>query len=121
MMDFWARLDSLIASSELVIDRPKGSRHPRHPEMGYPLDYGYLKGTTGGDGNETDVWRGSRGDNRLVAVACTVDTLKGDAEVKLLIGYTDQEISVVDGFHNSDLMSAIVVRRDGDVLGDRWR
>ncbi len=114
MMDFWARLDSLVASNEVVLDRPKGSTHPRYPEIVYPLDYGYLRGSSGGDGNEIDVWRGSRGDNHLVAVACTVDTLKGDAEVKLLVGCTDQDISAVDDFHNSRFMSAIVIRRPDD-------
>lgn len=85
-MDFWIRLDNLIASNKIVIDRPKGSSHPRYPELMYPLDYGYLKETSGGDGKEIDVWRGSLKDSRLVAIACTVDTLKRDTEVKLLIG-----------------------------------
>ncbi|MFC1949972.1 inorganic pyrophosphatase [Chloroflexota bacterium] len=111
-MDFWKTLDSLIATSEIVIDRPKGSKHPRFPDLVYPLDYGYLKGTVGGDGNEIDVWQGSIAENRLVAIACTVDTMKGDAEVKLLIGCTDVEIDMVDSFHNdNDFMSCIIIRR----------
>jgi inorganic pyrophosphatase len=39
---FWSRLDELLATSRLVIDRPKGTRHPRYPEVIFPLDYGYL-------------------------------------------------------------------------------
>ena len=88
-MDFWERLDSLIASSEVVIDRPKGSMHPVHSAIIYPLDYGYLKNVNGGDGNELDIWQGSVSDRQLVAVVCTADTLKNDAEVKLIIGCTD--------------------------------
>jgi len=111
-MDFWTRFDRLLASNEIVIDRPKGTTHPRYPEVVYPLDYGYLKGTSSSDGNEIDVWRGSMTAFQLVAVVCTVDTLKGDAEVKLLVGCTDDEIETVDTFHNeNDYMSGIVVMR----------
>lgn len=111
-MDFWTRLDSLIASHEIIIDRPRGSGHPRYPEFLYPLDYGYLKGTSGGDGDGIDVWRGSMEDGRLVAVICTVDTLKGDAELKLLIGCTDSEMDAIYRFHNNDYpMSGLIVRR----------
>ena len=112
MMDFWARLDKLIASSEVVIDRPKGSTHPRFSELVYPLDYGYLKGTSGGDGNELDIWRGSMTDGLLVAVSCTVDTNKNDAELKLLIGCTDRELDIIYGFYNgNEFFSSITIKR----------
>ena len=39
-----------------VIDRPLGSAHPRHPEMIYPLNYGYVKGVFAEDGAEQDVY-----------------------------------------------------------------
>ena len=38
------------------IDRPKGTAHPDYPEMIYPLNYGYVEGITGGDGEEQDVY-----------------------------------------------------------------
>ena len=38
------------------IDRPIGSRHPRHPEMIYPINYGYVEGIIAGDGAEQDVY-----------------------------------------------------------------
>ena len=111
-MEFWKRFDGLLASSEIVIDRPRGTTHPRYPEVVYPLDYGYLQGTTSGDGNGIDVWRGSMTPGVLVGVVCTVDTLKRDTEVKLLVGCTDDEIVAVDKFHNeNDYMSGIVVMR----------
>ena len=112
-MDFWTRLDNLIASHEIVIDRLKGSTHPRYPELVYPLDYGYLKNASGGDGNEVDVWRGSLKDNQLVAIVCTVDTKKSDTEIKLIMGCTNDELGIVNRFHNeNDYMSGIVIRRD---------
>jgi len=110
-VDFWIRLDGLIASNEIVIDRPKGSAHPRYPELVYPLDYGYVAGTSAGDGNEIDVWQGLMADKRLVAIVCTVDLVKKDTELKLIIGCNDDEIEIIKGFHNNDYMSGLVVKR----------
>jgi inorganic pyrophosphatase len=76
--EFWRKLDRLVAEHELVIDRPKGSRHPRYPEMVYPLDYGYLAGTQAADGAGIDVWVGSLLGRTVTAVVCTVDMLKQD-------------------------------------------
>ena len=112
MTDFWTRLDSLLKTHKLVIDRPKGSRHPRYPEIVYPLDYGYLEDTTGGDGDGIDVWRGSLPGAGLVAVCCTVDIKKSDVEVKLLIGCTREEMDIIYDFHNGEhSMSGIIVKR----------
>jgi inorganic pyrophosphatase len=112
-MDFWSRLDDLITTHELFLDRPKGSRHPRFPELVYPFDYGYLKGTSGGDGNEIDVCWGTLKKNLLVGVLCTVDSMKGDAELKLLIDCTEEEIALIDRFFNTtDFFSALVIKRN---------
>jgi inorganic pyrophosphatase len=55
METFWERLKTILNESVMVIDRPKGSTHPKYPKIVFPLDYGYLKNTSGGDGNEIDV------------------------------------------------------------------
>lgn len=39
-----------------AVDRPMGSRHPRHKNLYYPVNYGYVPGITGGDGAEQDVY-----------------------------------------------------------------
>ena len=39
-----------------TIDRPLGSTHPRHPDMVYPVNYGYVEGVMAGDGAEQDVY-----------------------------------------------------------------
>ena len=39
-----------------VIDRPLNTRHPRHPDMIYPINYGYVEGVIAGDGAEQDVY-----------------------------------------------------------------
>lgn len=40
---------------ELVIDRPLGSKHPRH-EYVYPVNYGYVKGVVAPDGEDLDAY-----------------------------------------------------------------
>lgn len=31
--DFWNLLDRLVENSEIVIDRPKGTAHPKYPDI----------------------------------------------------------------------------------------
>ena len=111
---FWERLDELIKTSEIVIDRSKGTPHPKYPDMIFPLDYGYLEGTKAMDRNEIDLWIGTAGHGKLTAIACTIDIKKKDAEIKLIIGCTDEEIEIIEKFHNGKYQSAIIVtRHDG--------
>lgn len=56
---FWDALDALAAACERVIDRPRGTVHPKYPSFVYPLDYGYLKNTSSADGEGIDIWLGS--------------------------------------------------------------
>ena len=52
---FWQRLDSLLERSQIVIDRPKGSVHPRFSDIVYQQNYGYLDGVRSTDGQGLDV------------------------------------------------------------------
>lgn len=108
---FWEALDTLVRSSRLVIDRPKGAHHPRFPEMIYPVDYGYLENTTSMDGNGIDVWRGTEPSGKIDAVICTVDLLKKDSEIKLLIGCTTAEKILIMDFHNRNVMRGLLIER----------
>ncbi len=109
---FWAALDKLVDTSAIIIDRPRGSAHPRYPQYIYPLDYGYLEGTSSMDGEGIDLWRGSAPGMALTAILCTVDLVKRDSEIKLLLGCTEEELRTVLDFHNqSELMSGVLVRR----------
>lgn len=108
MNTFWERLKTIINESEMVIDRPKGSTHPKSPKIVFPLDYGYLKNTSAGDGNEIDVWLGSLGKKELNAIACTVDSLKQDIEIKLIVSCSEDEIEIIRQFHTNHYMSAII-------------
>ena len=108
---FWRALDELIRTSEIVIDRPRGSAHPRYPEMIYPVDYGYLKDSASMDEQGIDVWRGT-GEQGIDAIICTVDLLKRDSEIKLLIGCMEEEKQLIYELHNdSEYMKGVLIRR----------
>lgn len=106
---FWTAAEHLVATSEIVIDRPKGSRHPKRVEAIYPVAYGYLKGTTAADGEGIDVWVGSLEPKTVTGVVCTFDLSKRDAELKLLLGCTSQEEDDILTFLNKGNMAAILV------------
>ena len=109
--DFWKALDELVSSSEIVIDRPKGSAHPKFPDFIYRVDYGYLKDTTSMDGAGIDVWVGS-GDKKIDAIMCIVDLMKKDSEIKILIGCTEEEKMEVYRTHNeTQYMKGIIILR----------
>ncbi|MCX7710218.1 MAG: inorganic pyrophosphatase [Clostridia bacterium] len=109
---FWYAIDQLVKESELVIDRPKGSCHPRYSHLVYPADYGYLKGTSSMDGGGIDVWKGSNKNPVVDAVICIVDLLKKDSEIKLLLGCTNEERNIIYRFHNeSEYMKGIMIAR----------
>ena len=109
---FFEAIDKLVLSGKIVIDRPRGSTHPRFPGIKYDIDYGYIENTTSMDGDGIDVWCGSLPDRRVNAIICTVDLMKRDSEIKLLIGCTEDEIKKIYAFHNdSELMKGILIIR----------
>ena len=110
--DFWTVLDCLVSQSEIVIDRPKGNTHWRYPDYVYPLDYGYLDNTSSMDGDGIDVWIGTAQNLGVVGVICTVDLVKRDSEIKILLDCTEDEILLLERDHNvTDLMKGILIRR----------
>lgn len=52
-MDYSGVLGTMVKGT---IDRPLGSAHPKHPEIRYPVNYGYVDGVFAGDGAEQDVY-----------------------------------------------------------------
>jgi inorganic pyrophosphatase len=97
---FWQTLTELAATNPIIVDRPKGTAHPRYADMIYPLDYGYLENTSAGDGDGIDVWIGSMDEQILTGILCTFDRLRRDAEIKLLIGCTLENVETIQGFNN---------------------
>ena len=97
---FWEQMQQLITTNKITIDRSKGTPHPHFPDMIYPLDYGYIENTSASDGDGIDVWMGSIQQKELTGILCTFDTVKRDAEIKLLIGCTEDDVQVIRNFNN---------------------
>lgn len=85
---------------KIKIDRPMGSKHPKYGFI-YPVNYGYVPGVMGGDGEELDAYLlGVFGpvkeyEGRLIAIIHRYD----DYEEKLVVAPT---------FYNVDQMRALV-------------
>lgn len=79
-----------------TVDRPMGSRHPRHPDLIYPVNYGYVDGVFALDGAEQDVY--------LLGVDRPVDTFEGRiiAVYHRLDDIEDKWIVVPEGMALSD-------------------
>lgn len=41
---------------KVVVDRPLGSYHPKHKDMYYTINYGYIEGIIAPDGEEQDAY-----------------------------------------------------------------
>ena len=109
---FWEGLEKLIKENEIIIDRPKGTKHSKFEKMVYVVDYGYIQNTQSMDGGGIDIFVGSDKNRDLDAIVCIIDLLKNDSEIKLLIGCIENEKSDIYNFlNNSEYMKAIMVRR----------
>lgn len=77
-----------------TVDRPMGTAHPRHPEMIYPLNYGYVDGVFAGDGGEQDVYLFGtdrpleRFEGRVIAVYRRFD----DVEDKWIVSLDGEDV-----------------------------
>lgn len=108
---FWRQLDELVRGHDLVIEREKGSFHPRYCACVYPLDYGYLCGTRSGDGGQVDVWVGDLDGHQVTGLICTVDTTKSDVEIKILLGCSREEADQALAFHNRGQQQGVLILR----------
>ena len=41
---------------KVTIDRPLGTYHPKHKDLYYPVNYGFVEGILGGDGEYQDAY-----------------------------------------------------------------
>ncbi|GHV12673.1 hypothetical protein FACS189491_06110 [Spirochaetia bacterium] len=110
---FWEYLEKLLKENEVVIDRPKGSSHPKFCDKIYPTDYGYIKNTKSMDGAGIDVFIGTINKKSVDAILCNIDLYRNDSEIKILIGCTEDEKNEIYNFMNNwETMKAIMIRRD---------
>jgi len=64
------------------------------------------------DGGGIDIYRGSDSSGKINAIICTIDLMKKDSEIKILIGCTRDEKKRIFEFHNQDRhMKGLLVER----------
>lgn len=95
--NFWHHADTLVKSSQIVIDKEKGSLYSEVPPVAYPLEFGFLDDMKG-QGKGVEVWVGSTRERKVVGAIVTKD-LKGDSAIKLLIGATEEDGQAALAFH----------------------
>ena len=54
----------------VTVDRPLGSFHPKHPDIFYSINYGYVEGIIAPDGEEQDAY--------IIGVDIPMETFTGD-------------------------------------------
>lgn len=109
---FWDHLDRLVAGGRVIVDNPRGTHDGGSNTVVYPVDYGYLEGTSSMDGDGIDVFVGSDPGQRIDAIVCTLDLVKRDSEIKVLLGCTEEEkLEIVRLFEAYPSMRGLLVRR----------
>ena len=107
-------INYLDKTLEVKIDRPLGSKHPKHSFI-YPINYGYLPNTISGDGEELDCY--------VLGIHEPIETFKGkciaiihrlnDNDDKLIIvpenkSFSNNEIRVLTEFQEQYFKSEII-------------
>ena len=107
-------IDFLDKTLEVTIDRPLGSKHPKHGFI-YPVNYGYIPNTISGDGEELDCY--------VLGIHEPIENFKGkciaiihrlnDNDDKLIIvpenkSFSNNEIRVLTEFQEQYFKSEII-------------
>lgn len=107
-------LDYLNKTITIQIDRPMGSKHPKHGFI-YPVNYGYVPNTISGDGEELDCYvLGIYEPLTTFTEKCiAIIHRTNDNDDKLIIVpentmFTDDEIRVLTAFQERFFESEII-------------
>ncbi len=100
-MEFRDVIGSVV---NVTVDRPLGSRHPRFPDMVYRVNYGFVEGVLGGDGEWQDAYILGVCEpvSAFVGVVCAIIRRRDDSEVKWVVapeGMTVCEEEIISKTH----------------------
>lgn len=113
---FWQKIDSLLSSSKVVIERVKGTAHPLYSNLIYPVDYGILQDTLSANSAGIVVFVGSERQYHVDTLIVAVDILKRDIEIKLLLGCNENEVLDVLAFLNqTDYQKTVIMYRGKNI------
>lgn len=81
------RQDVIGKIVRVIVDRPIGSCHPSYPDMIYPVNYGFIEGVPGGDGEEQDAYILEVSDpvTEFTGEVCAVIHREDDNETKWIV------------------------------------
>lgn len=100
----------------VTVDRPLGTTHPKHPDIRYPVNYGFIEGIMAGDGEEQDAYilgvyePVSKFTGRVIAVIHRED----DVEDKWVVApdkatFTEDEIRSAVNFQEQYFKSSVIM------------
>ena len=100
---------------EVKMDRPLGSKHPKHGFI-YPVNYGYIPNTVSGDGEELDAYVLGEFEpldtftGKVIAIIHRVN----DNDDKLVVvregkNYTDEQIRALTEFQEQYFKTEIIL------------
>ena len=100
----------------VIVDRPLGSCHPKHPDSRYPINYGYIPGIPAPDGEEQDAYilgietPVDRFTGRVTAVIHRLD----DVEDKWVVtpegtSFTQEQIEAAVRFQEQYFHSVVII------------
>lgn len=106
--------DYLGKTVDVIIDRPLGSRHPKHEFM-YMINYGFIPNTLSGDGEELDAYLlgefepVEKGKGKVIAIIHRTN----DDDDKLIVSkdgkdYSDEAIRALTEFQEQYFESEII-------------
>lgn len=84
------------------VDRPIGSLHPKHPDLHYPINYGYVQGIFAADGEEQDAY--------IFGIDQPLEQFKGKV-IKVYHRFNDTEDKWIVSLDGTDIP-------DEKILGD---
>lgn len=103
----------------VTVDRPMGSYHPKHKDIYYPINYGYIEGIMAPDGEEQDAYIVGIGEpveeftGKIIAIVHRYD----DVEEKWVvapegISFTKEEIERMIYFQEQYFQSEIILEKE---------
>ena len=113
---FWQKVDTLVLSSSIQIDYPKGSKHKQFTNLIYPVDYGILTDKIDPSTDPIHIYKGSKKTNRVDALVISADILKKDCVVKFLVGCDEDEtLAIMEFLNQTDFQKAVLIRRGTEI------
>ncbi len=101
---------------EVIVDRMMGTYHPKHPNIYYPINYGYIEGIMALDGEEQDAYiiGVDKPIKTFTGIVCAIIRRYNDIEEKWVVApensvFSKEEIAEMVKFQEQYFKSEIVV------------